>query len=119
MIETRTACPNCGDTTADPCQRCATYGAHGGKCLHDRIAATKKRDTTQPQPIGGRLVVRVAPETHTIGYGFRLRMFRLTHPFGRQRITGTGNFLSPENARGYAVDHGWTVLGPQPQEKQR
>ena len=72
-----------------------------------------KRDTTQPQPIGDRLVVRVAPETHNIGGGFRLRMFRLTHPFGRQRIAGTGNFLSPENARAAAKARGWTVLGPQ------
>lgn len=28
------ACPNCGDTTVDPCRRCATYGAHGGRCHH-------------------------------------------------------------------------------------
>ena len=60
---------------------------------------TKKRDTTQPQPIGERLVVRVAPETRDIGLGLRLRMFRLTHPHGRQRLAGTTNFISHESAR--------------------
>ena len=27
-------CPNCGDTSPLPCVNCATYGAHGGPCLH-------------------------------------------------------------------------------------
>lgn len=27
-------CPNCGELGADPCDRCARYGAHGGPCRH-------------------------------------------------------------------------------------
>jgi hypothetical protein len=65
-------------------------------------------DTTRPQVVGDKLVVRVRPDRSPMG-PFTLVLYVLTHPHGRRRI-GPRHFTA-QDARAYGEAQGWLVIG--------
>jgi len=73
-------------------------------------ADPRQTDRTVPLTVGARQCVMVRPEAHDLG-PYQLRMWRITHPYGRQRLAGTANYLSADRAILVAQERGWSVLG--------
>lgn len=64
-------------------------------------------DTSKPQPVAGRQVVRIRQVTADVG--FALCLYICTHPHGR-RALGPRHF-SRKTAAAWAEAQGWTVIG--------
>ena len=56
----------------------------------------------------GRQIVRIRRVNKSIGEGFGIVMFRLTHPFGRRALAG--DFITEQGAREEARQRGWSFL---------
>ena len=68
------------------------------------------RDTSKPQRVGARDVVRIVRTGQDFG-PFRMVMYVCTHPRGRHELGP--RYLTRSAAFAWAREQGWTVLGPQ------
>jgi hypothetical protein len=68
---------------------------------------------TAPMMVGEHQVVRLRSVTVAeLMPGMRLKGYRLTHPHGKARLTSK-DFLMESDARLYAKQQGWKVIGTQ------